>query len=98
MHETVDIRGGAWIDLATQVESLRRQAEDLHAILSGRPLLECPQCGLFEDTTAEMLTITSFPDAWGVDCGLRFLSLDEEGSTWFCPRCGGVAYPSHVLH
>jgi hypothetical protein len=73
--------------LAGQVERYRLQAEELGRLQIGRPLLECPSCGLHEDELADLSVVVCTEDAPGQDTGLRFQSLDDDG-TWLCPGCG----------
>ncbi|HXP90792.1 MAG TPA: hypothetical protein VN931_07695 [Fibrobacteria bacterium] len=76
-------------EVAGQVESYRRQAEELGRMQVGRPLLECPSCGLYEDELADLRFMVCAEDKPGVDTGLRFLPMDG-GDTWMCPACHGV--------
>lgn len=83
-------------DLAGQVDSYRRQAEELGRMQVGRPLLECPSCGFHEDELADLSVVVCSPDHPGTDTGLRFEPLDDEGSVWACPGCGlPVQVPDH---
>jgi hypothetical protein len=77
-------------DLAGQVERYRLQAEELGRMQVGRPLLECPGCGLHEDELADLTVVVCREGAPGLDTGLRFLSQDEEDGTWLCPACFGL--------
>ena len=61
------------LDLCQQLKHLQNQAEALGLFVGDRELLDCPDCGLCEDVTAEGLLITSrelqLPP---IDTGLRF--------------------------
>jgi hypothetical protein len=81
-------------DLANQVERYRLQAEELGRMQVGRPLLECPGCGLHEDELADLTVVVCTSDAQGTDTGLRFSPLDEEDGTWLCPSCMGLVRTS----
>ena len=75
-------------DLAGQVESYRQQAEELGRLQAGRPLLECPSCGLREDELADLTLVVCTRDEPGIDTGLRF--AEGEDGTWMCPSCHAV--------
>ena len=51
-------------ELAGQVDNYRRQAERLGRLLSGRQLLECPNCGLHEDELADMTLVVVTGDVF----------------------------------
>lgn len=77
-------------DLAGQVERYRLQAEELGRLQAGRPLLECPACGLREDELADLTLVVCTPEEPGIDTGMRFEPLTDEGSRWICPACRGI--------
>lgn len=77
-------------DLAGQVERYHLQAQELGRMQIGRPLLECPGCGLYEDELADLTVVVCGIDAPGIDSGLRFEPLDEKDGTWLCPACHGL--------
>jgi hypothetical protein len=79
-------------EVAGQVESYRRQAEELGRLQVGRTLLECPSCGLFEDELADLRFMVCTPGKPGMDTGLRFVPMEGE-ETWMCPCCHGVVGP-----
>ena len=83
-----DLGKDALKDLAGQVETYRLQAELLGRMQVGRPLLDCPGCGLHEDELADLTVVVCLADEPGIDTGMRFLPADEEGGTWICPGCG----------
>jgi len=86
--ESDDAHEDPFGELAGQVDNYRRQAERLGRLLSGRQLLECPSCGLHEDELADMTLVVAAADQPGIDTGLRFLVMDDEGAVWSCPSCG----------
>ncbi|MCB9496125.1 MAG: hypothetical protein H6686_04470 [Fibrobacteria bacterium] len=81
-------------DLARQVEELRRQAEEVGAMVAGHRLLECPSCGLAEDALADLTVRVVLPERPDEDTGLRFSALDDDEATWSCPQCGTVFAPT----
>lgn len=79
-------------DLAGQVDTYRLQAEELGRLQVGRPLLECPSCGLREDELADLTLVVCTPQEPETDTGLRFLSVDDGEETWICPACHGLVH------
>ena len=75
------------VELVSRLEEVKRQARALGLFTDDRDLLECPDCGLLEDVTAEGLLVTYPKDSKDLnDCGLRFRQLDE--ASFKCPACG----------
>jgi len=74
--------------VAKQIQSLRKQAENLGLFVEDRDLLTCPKCRLMEDVTIEGLLIVVRQAAQDMDTGLRFQQLGESGCDWKCPSCG----------
>lgn len=77
-------------ELAGQVETYHRQAEEVGRMLVGHHLLECPNCGLVEDALADLTLRVVHPDHPDEDTGLRFEAMDDDGTVWKCPNCGNV--------
>jgi len=70
-----------------QLEQAKQQARALGIFTDDRELLECPNCGLLEDVTAEGVLVTYPNTSEEVnDSGLRFIPADE--SSFECPSCG----------
>ena len=77
------------LDLCQQLERVQAEAEALGLFVGDRDLLDCPNCKLFEDVTAEGLLITSRELATPpIDTGLRFSQISS--NTFQCPACGEV--------
>ena len=75
------------LELARQFARVKQQARTLGIFTDDRELLECPNCGLLEDVTAEGLLVTYPKDSVDLkDCGLRFRPVDE--TRFACPKCG----------
>jgi hypothetical protein len=75
---------GGLIAAVRQLEQAKQQARALGIFTDDRELLECPNCGLLEDVTAEGLLVTYPNTSEEVnDSGLRFIPAD-------CGDCGGT--------
>ena len=73
--------------LIRQLEQVKAQARLLGIFTDDRELLECPNCGLLEDVTADGLLVTySRRSRSRKDCGLRFSQMNE--NCFQCPSCG----------
>ena len=73
---------------AVDILKLQAQMKAAGLFADDRDLLECPQCGLQEDVTAEGLLITCLREFPGEDTHGRFVPLNDRESSWRCPRCG----------
>ena len=73
--------------LIRQLEQVKARARRIGIFTDDRELLECPNCGLLEDVTANGLLVTYPKDSVDLkDCGLRFRPLDK--TRFACPKCG----------
>ena len=73
--------------LVRQLEQVKAEARALGIFTDDRELLECPNCGLLEDVSAQGLLVTYPKDSVDLkDCGLRFRPLDK--TRFACPKCG----------
>jgi len=73
--------------LSRQLEQVKAQARALGIFTDDRELLECPNCGLLEDVTAEGLLVTYPKDLVDLkDGGLHFRPMDK--TRFACPKCG----------
>lgn len=77
------------IRLIESVQKLRSQAKDLGIFTDDRELLECNECGLVEDVTANGMLMTYKRNSKiRQDSRLRF---QEIGLRHFrCPQCKGI--------
>ena len=76
--------------LAAQIVGLKAQMKALGMFTNDRELLECTNCDLPEDVSADGLLFTFHRSGtdWGTDSGLRF---EEVGKDLFrCPVCGAI--------
>ncbi len=75
------------VELLRKLAKVKAQARALGIFTDDRELLECPNCGLLEDVTAEGLLVTYPKDSVDLkDCGLRFCPVDD--TRFACPKCG----------
>ncbi len=74
-------------ELCRGIAELKKQAKALGMFTDDRELLECEECGLYEDVTSKGLLITEFRDSCGKDTGLRFIET-EDSNIFICPKCG----------
>jgi len=77
--------------LAEQLQTLQEQAERLGVFTGDRELLECAECGLEEDVTADGFLIVCRKPVPGIDTGLRFNKDLENKGKHLCPVCGKPA-------
>lgn len=78
---------GGLRDLARHLAQVKQRAEALGLFTDDLELLECPDCGLLEDVTAEGLLVTYPKDSADLrDCGLRF--RPDGKASFACPKCG----------
>ena len=77
--------------LAEQLQTLQEQAERLGVFTGDRELLECAECGLEEDVTADGFLIVCRKPVPGIDTGLRFTKDLENKGKYRCPVCGKPA-------
>lgn len=77
--------------LAEQLQSLQEQAERLGVFTGDRELLECAECGLEEDVTADGFLIVCRKPIYGAATGLRFTKDMENKGKYLCPVCGKPA-------
>ena len=77
--------------LAEQLQTLQEQAERLGVFTGDRELLECAECGLEEDVTADGFLIVCRKPVPGTDTGLRFTKDVENKGKYLCPVCGKPA-------
>jgi len=77
--------------LAKQLQRLQEQAERLGVFIGDRELLECDECGLEEDVTADGFLIVYRKPVSGTDTGLRFTEDVENKGKYLCPVCGKPA-------
>jgi len=75
------------VELSRKLAKVKAQARMLGIFTDDRELLECPNCGLLEDVTANGLLVT-YPgrSRSRMDRGLRFRPADE--TRFACPKCG----------
>lgn len=75
--------------LDIQMQALRLRANALGLFMDDRNLMECPDCGLREDVTADGLLFTHERETSDArDTGLRFTELPD--GRFACPRCQKV--------
>lgn len=85
------------LDLCRELQHLQNQAEAQGLFVGDRELLDCPNCGLFEDVTAEGLLITSCElQHPPVDTGLRFRVVSA--NTFQCPSCAAAVTLNNQDH
>ena len=77
--------------VAEQLQTLQEQAERLGVFTGDRELLECAECGLIEDVTADGFLIVCRKPSLGTDTGLRFTKDVENKAKYLCPVCGEPA-------
>lgn len=74
-------------ELSRKLAKVKQQARALGIFTDDRELLECPNCGLLEDVTADGLLVTYPKDRVNLkDGGLRFRPVDK--TSFACPKCG----------
>jgi len=74
------------VDLCRQLQHVQTQAAALGIFVDDRELIDCPNCKLFEDVTAEGLLITPRELATPpLHTGLRFSQVSL--NTYQCPAC-----------
>lgn len=76
--------------LAAEIMELKTQMKTLGMFTNDRELLECPNCDLAEDVSADGLLFTFHRSGTDsvTDSGLRF---EEVGKDMFrCPVCGAI--------
>ncbi len=75
------------VELCRELAKVKAQARALGIFTDDRELLECPNCGLLEDVTADGMLVTYPKDSVDLkDCGLRFRPVDK--THFACPKCG----------
>ena len=85
------------LDLCQQLERVQAEAAALGLFVGDRDLLDCPNCKLFEDVTAEGFLITSRELVTPpIDTGLRFSQVSS--NTFQCPACGEVINLHEEVH
>jgi len=80
--------------VAEQLQTLQEQAERLGVFTGDRELLECAECGLEEDVTANGFLIVCREAVSGTDTGLRFTKDLKNKGKYLCPVCGKPAQSS----
>jgi hypothetical protein len=77
------------VSLCRELLQMQSSAKEPGIFTGDRDLLDCPNCKLFEDVTAEGLLITSRELATPpLDTGLRFSQVSL--NTYQCPACAGI--------
>lgn len=92
-----DLRNTApLVGLFRQLQQLQAQAKALGIFTDERNLLNCPNCGLFEDVTCDGFLITSRTlSKEPLDTGLRFREIAPD--TYSCPSCQAEVQSSNDL-
>ncbi|MDF1755872.1 MAG: hypothetical protein P1U89_23995 [Verrucomicrobiales bacterium] len=73
--------------LCRELEIVKSRAAELGIFIDDRELLECENCGLFEDVTVSGILITRRDSLAKVsDSGLRF--SETTPGVFVCPSCG----------